>query len=124
MTPELKPCPFCGGEAAFNSHKTTNKEIIKLNKRDVGYGVNCVGCAANNIGIILGYKTEEEAAQAWNRRAPAEPVKVPSDAEIDQLAYEHCDETDASGEEPRFTSQKSILEFARALLTKHSKVQS
>lgn len=54
---------------------------------------------------------------------PAEPVKVPSDAEIDQLAYEHCDDTDASGEQARFTSENAIIAFARALLARYGAAQ-
>lgn len=68
-TDELKPCPFCGGEAAFNTTRTTCRETIKLNKRDTGYGVNCVVCGINNRGLVLGYESKALAAEAWNRRA-------------------------------------------------------
>jgi len=56
---ELKPCPFCGGEA-------------KINKMPYGdtYKVTCYGC-----GITIGFtyshihpKTKEEAVTAWNTR--------------------------------------------------------
>lgn len=54
---ELKPCPFCGGEATL-SYNTA-------------YGF-CPWC--DNTDCILndlthGYETEEEAIEAWNRRA-------------------------------------------------------
>lgn len=62
---------------------------------------------------------DENIAPLFEQAAEPE-MKTPSDPEIVHLAYEHCDETDANGEEPRFTSQKSILEFARALLAKNN----
>ncbi|MDS1142427.1 hypothetical protein RE432_18490 [Pusillimonas sp. SM2304] len=68
-TDELEPCPCCGGEAAFNTTRTTCRETIKLNKRDTGYGVNCVVCGINNRGLVLGYESKALAAEAWNRRA-------------------------------------------------------
>ena len=57
---ELKSCPFCG-ESAF-----TAEYIYHL---DQGYVtmhfVECNGCHATTFE----YDTEEEAANAWNRRA-------------------------------------------------------
>ena len=53
---ELKPCPFCGGEADFHCWKS-------------GWTVEC----NNNYCEILPetgvYRSKEEAAEAWNRRA-------------------------------------------------------
>lgn len=66
---ELRPCPFCGGESAFNSFRTSDRELTRLNKRDTGYGVNCIQCGVNNRGFVLGHETREAAAKAWNRRA-------------------------------------------------------
>ena len=50
---ELKPCPFCGGEAKIN----------------LFLGNYCVACN-NCMGAILPAKgmTEEEAVTAWNTR--------------------------------------------------------
>ena len=54
MSDELKPCPFCGGEA----------EITKWHE---GYFVEC---KAHHCGGTIGaYKTEEETIEAWNTRA-------------------------------------------------------
>ena len=50
---ELKPCPFCGGEAKIS---------------DMGYPhwVFCEKCGAR----IHGYTTDErDSIEAWNRRA-------------------------------------------------------
>jgi len=51
---ELKPCPFCGGEAEVKFFLGN-------------YFVACKGCP----GSTFPYKgmTEEEAVEAWNRRA-------------------------------------------------------
>ena len=49
---ELKPCPFCGGEA-------TTMEI-----QYEGWTAMCVDCPAETSYLF----TEEEAIEAWNRR--------------------------------------------------------
>lgn len=49
---ELKPCPFCGGEAAFISDTRTIK-------------CKCCGGAFICTNPLIGYS---EVAQAWNRR--------------------------------------------------------
>jgi len=53
---ELKPCPFCGGEA----------EIIG---EDEMYQVICMECDGS---IDRFFDTPEEAAKDWNTRTPAE----------------------------------------------------
>lgn len=69
MSEALKPCPFCGGGAAVNTTRTTDREFIRLNGRDKGFGVNCVVCGVDNLGITrMGKATEAEAIAAWNRR--------------------------------------------------------
>ena len=54
--PELKPCPFCGGEAN-----------VFGNYDDSEYHANCTN---NECGCcwVNHYDTEEEAIEAWNRR--------------------------------------------------------
>lgn len=57
MSEELKPCPFCGGEA----------EIIIFSAE---YGTVTVGCANEECDIAMGkaFFTDEEAIRHWNRR--------------------------------------------------------
>jgi hypothetical protein len=71
----LLPCPCCGGDAGFNRTVTSDKEMIRLNRRNVGHGVNCVVCGLNNRGVWIGYATKEKAAAAWNTRAPPNAVQ-------------------------------------------------
>lgn len=51
---ELKPCPFCGGEAS--------KRLFYKGK----YRVHCNACDAYSGDV---YATEAEAIKAWNTRA-------------------------------------------------------
>ena len=52
---KLKPCPFCGGEA----------EVIAHNKFQF-YKVVCKHCKAQGYQF---FPNEEQATEAWNRRA-------------------------------------------------------
>lgn len=51
----LKPCPFCGGQA----------NVIEYLFHGL-YGVKCQKCKAETYQF---YESEEEAIEAWNRRA-------------------------------------------------------
>ena len=74
MAEGLKPCPFCGGEA----------KIWKCEPRIHRYRdhVYCVYCG--NCELLFGYDedyggiftTEDEAIEAWNRRANDEQGAV------------------------------------------------
>ena len=63
--PELKPCPFCGGNAA--------PEVVITHSEGCGlarYKVFCFSCGAS--GTVT--QNQEEAAYSWNRRADDEKV--------------------------------------------------
>lgn len=56
---ELKPCPFCGGQA-------------NMWKWNGGVRIDCSRWRASNENthfVGIGARTEEEAIKAWNRRA-------------------------------------------------------
>jgi hypothetical protein len=73
--PALKPCPWCGGEAAPNTI-TYDSAFVKDQgwNQDTFHGVNCISCGASNRGLV-GFKTPDEAIKAWNARAMPPEVK-------------------------------------------------
>lgn len=73
----LKPCPFCGGPAAFE--EVDNK----------GYVAWSVGCRADQIDpdgdeciaqqFLMTFTRKTEAAQAWNKRTTiidTKPIQI------------------------------------------------
>lgn len=62
-TPQLKPCPFCGGKAKFENCGDPGKFA--------DWDVVCTECGilalcpGEEPGMVT---TKEEAAKAWNRR--------------------------------------------------------
>jgi len=63
----LKPCPFCGGEAT----------LVHISR--MGYDgsvVKCHGCNCQIEGkwfrVSTSYASDEKAIEAWNRRADDE----------------------------------------------------
>ena len=71
---ELKPCPFCGGEACLKDGKPITYSRFEVL-------VICKKCSASVVGVaMINFKTEhkscngynlakEQAIKAWNRRA-------------------------------------------------------
>lgn len=73
MSDELKPCPFCGGEAVFNAHATAE---------DIGNGMVCRTLAViecPRCEFCIAHETDEEAVAAWNARAERTCRWVPFD---------------------------------------------
>lgn len=54
----LKPCPFCGGKSSMLGEFGWNSVDTQW------YWVRCKECDA----MIPAYTSEEQAADAWNRR--------------------------------------------------------
>ena len=68
MTTELKPCPFCGGQAKIIEHEGLVDNITD------GYQVQCMTCFSSNSGASCkaGFskdKARYEAVKLWNNRA-------------------------------------------------------
>ena len=60
---ELKPCPFCGGRPHFTDWGRIGRWCVKH---------TCKGGSGNERRISIyagGFEKEEEAIEAWNRRA-------------------------------------------------------
>lgn len=66
-TPELKPCPFCGGEAEMQLGKAG--QAAAFSDR---FKVECVSCEAT---IGWWHDSEADAIAAWNTRAEAGVVR-------------------------------------------------
>lgn len=61
---ELKPCPFCGGEAFLHFDAETRAVHKNITGKEIGNWVTCKKCFAES-----GYcHTTEAAIEAWNRR--------------------------------------------------------
>lgn len=59
--PELKPCPFCGGEGSI----CNDWDFVKNQPRyPYRYGIECKECLSSTDH----YETEEAAIESWNRR--------------------------------------------------------
>lgn len=57
---EIKPCPFCGGEAKLESNDYGGKPLWTVRCRWAGGGVYVATIDAD---------TPQKAAELWNRRA-------------------------------------------------------
>lgn len=64
----LRPCPFCGGEAAFATVRySATTDEARLNGQDLFHYVSCIACGACNRGLI-GHKNQFLAGVRWNSR--------------------------------------------------------
>lgn len=60
---ELKPCPFCGGEAYIKSYLPCDGYMGESTR----YRVGCDSC-----GVTVEKCTKEHAIDTWNTRTPNE----------------------------------------------------
>lgn len=65
MLTDLLPCPFCGGQAAFEE-MTTDKYPYTT------WSVGCANVDEDCIGyqMLASFSRKHDAAAAWNKRAP------------------------------------------------------
>lgn len=62
---ELKPCPFCGGQAIIQKWEMTPDERFHIpDNHGYWYSIFCDNCLSEGSECV----TEEEAIKAWNRR--------------------------------------------------------
>ena len=68
MIEELKPCPFCGGEAEVWNHHYEEKDItlwlVRCKERPYEAERACYASDS-----FISFDTKEEAIEAWNTRA-------------------------------------------------------
>lgn len=60
---ELKPCPFCGGNAKIIKHSFYNTRTKRHS--DYTYSVECLKCGSQTYSF---YENEQQATGAWNNR--------------------------------------------------------
>lgn len=65
---DLKPCPFCGGEASISETFTVYDGSHKTPSTYYG---SCMLCGCNMKGVGGGLETKEQAAEYWNNRTDA-----------------------------------------------------
>lgn len=81
---ELKPCPFCGGEAKHFvfCEGVYDETRLKHNVQCLNKKLNCFARVGRDW--VLGYSTKEEAIEAWNRRyEPVSDIDYDYEAEDD-----------------------------------------
>lgn len=74
MTEKLKPCPFCGSEAEFNSD-------------EFGEGVYCKSCGATLRNGVYGEYGRKLASAEWNAR----PIEDALQKELDEAREDNCE---------------------------------
>lgn len=86
-TTALLPCPMCDTPASFGRVTYDPRTVREQGwPQDTFHYVNCPACGVKNHGVV-GFKTQKEAAAAWNRRAaPSSPSAAqPDPASVDAI---------------------------------------
>ncbi len=68
---ELKPCPFCGGEAVINEIPPHKHTFVNMPDCEGFTYIECTRC-----GGTVAADTTQQAIEAWNRRADMDWISV------------------------------------------------
>ena len=95
---KLKPCPFCGGKVSLvlcddegNLHDEAYREhpysglgfmLFHAHEENPECPIASYECDGGILGRVYIYETEEQAAEAWNRRAEAVHGRKIEDGDI------------------------------------------
>lgn len=100
---DLKPCPFCGGEARINS----DHEAVRDTEGHLwAFTVGCSKCCATS-GLCC---SPDKAIEAWNTRQPMEAVV----AEMEKLQRHTWGVTMLTAEDyVKVSDLRKVIEIAR-----------
>ena len=68
MLIELKPCPFCGGEARATIAPFAGVAFVECKRCSAMMGRYHKGGKTDHDGFWTHFASKEEAIEAWNRR--------------------------------------------------------
>lgn len=69
MSKELKPCPFCGGEAMLEVIHPHEHMLVNIPPYGGSAFIECTSCSCAMAG-----ETEAEVVETWNRRKPIDDI--------------------------------------------------
>lgn len=72
MTNELKPCPFCGGEAEYFELSWTTTAFGGHKYAVPFWQIRCKDCRAT----LGDFETKQDAIKAWNTRKPMQNIEA------------------------------------------------
>ena len=103
---ELKPCPFCGGEAKVVEYWL--KGIA--NKKH--YWIECKACGVRKDNRRQGYRTRKNAVDAWNKREEMGKVEYIKKAAVTAAAA-GCDTYREFRQELALIEPEDVVEVSK-----------
>lgn len=92
---ELKPCPFCGGEAEYYTYE---QEHNLYDSNTLGFlethktTEHCVGCE-ERLAMVGPFVTKKQAIKSWNTRAERTCRNLSEFQDCDCLTCSNCGES-------------------------------
>ena len=73
---ELKPCQFCGGKVSIHPYSWLGFMLHNAHEDNPECPIASYECDGGILGGVYIYDTEEQAVEAWNRRATDGPAQI------------------------------------------------
>lgn len=113
MSDELKPCPFCGGEADIEETSFMEHATFSVGCRSMEGPDECIGQQS-----LLTFARKSEAIAAWNRRASPIPEGGEEAREAAQRIVDWADNGKLADDEWLVErNETAIIAICRALLS-------